>query len=349
MQQSWPQPAARRPPWSWRNGNSSRSQVLGGQPASSAQSRARCAWSAYPHRPRPRPGAAGPSSGRGTPRTAPPAGTPSGPARLLPDERAEPPAAVADLVGHLGDRLAAGQRGQRAAHLGARAASPCGASARSSARPTSATLLRAGQPVQPLGQVGQLGSHVAQLEQLAGAAPPPVRPSSARAPAVVSPSWIPRCAPSWWIAAGRGVQPGHRRPPLAPAPARRPTRRRAAPRPAARTSGSCVGSPRCTPGAPRSPSYATSEATYGASTSGTAAMVRPYPPRGVGTGARRRDGRGRSPRHDPRPRRQRIPSRRTPSSAGSSVTPKGQATQSWVVSSSSPSSSSGQVAECRRT
>ena len=31
----------RAAPWSWRNGNSSRSQVLGGQPASSAHSRAR--------------------------------------------------------------------------------------------------------------------------------------------------------------------------------------------------------------------------------------------------------------------------------------------------------------------
>ena len=86
---------------------------------------------------------------------------------LLPHQRAQPPAAVADL---LGDRRAPARRGSARPAPGpprpAASAAPLRASARVSARATTArpsSRLDAGQP---LGQVGQVGSDVLQLEQL---------------------------------------------------------------------------------------------------------------------------------------------------------------------------------------
>ena len=176
---------------------------------------------------------------------------------LLPHQRAEPPAAVADLVGDL-----AAPRSPRVSPASARPPRPAASAAplRASAagerprRPRASPLLQA-RAGQPLRQVGQVGSDVLELEQLPASSAAGT-PSSARAPAVVSPSWMPRWVPSWWIAAGAACSPdtvdqrcSRRR---AVAPSRRP----AAPPRAARTSGSssaAPGAPRARPGRRRTP------------------------------------------------------------------------------------------------
>ena len=99
-------------------------------------------------------------------------------------------------------------------------------------------------------------------------------PNSARAPAVVSSSWTPVWWPSWWISAGCACSPetvDQRRPRLSGCPAQ-PTSRGS---PTGSTNVNVVdGSPRCTPGAPRSTSYAITEATYGASAGGSLRAIR---------------------------------------------------------------------------
>ena len=64
--------------------------------------------------------------------------------------------------------------------------------------------VRAGQPLRQVGQRREPASSSSSSSPASSAAG---TPSSARAPAVVSPSWIPAWWPSWWIAAGAACRP----------------------------------------------------------------------------------------------------------------------------------------------
>ena len=144
----------------------------------------------------------------GTPRTAPPAGTPSAPARSPPSPawragggcsrprrppsatrspRVSPASARPTSARGVGRAVARQRRGQRLRH---------DRQALLEARRRAAA--RAGRP----GRARRPRARAARRP-----APPAGTPSSARAPAVVSPSWMPRWVPSWWIAAGAACSP----------------------------------------------------------------------------------------------------------------------------------------------
>ena len=175
---------------------------------------------------------------------------------LLPDQGAEPAPAVADLVAPRrpparpgsarpapGPPRPAGRasplRASAGVSAGATTASPCPRGPRRAAA-------RAGRP----GRARRRSSSSSSPASSAAGTP-----SSARAPAVVSAELDPALGPVVVDRRRRRVQPGHRR----PARCSRARVRRPSPTSSGSPTGSTkvrlvVGSPRCTPGAPRSPS-----------------------------------------------------------------------------------------------
>ena len=237
------------------------------QPASACHSRVRCAWSAYPlaaatrrerdpaaRRPQ-RPAAPGCAENRATRWYS--FGVSPHSARTT---RAQVPPAVADLVGDLLHALTPRvSRGQRPPDLGARLGGAVPGQRRDQRPLDDPHPRRPGRGVgEPLGQVRQLRGDVVELERsrrrASAAGTPEQRPGAGGGEVELDPGLVAVVVDL----RGPGVQPGHARP--ARRPRRRPhppTRRRAARPPAARTSAPVDGRPRCTPGPPRSTSYAT--------------------------------------------------------------------------------------------
>ena len=246
-------------PWSWRNGNSSRSHVrrraagqldpLARPGAPGRRTRTPAATSASGRRPEHAPG---------TPRSAPPAGTPSAPARSPAG-----PACRAAAGCSRPRRPPPARRSPRVSPASARptsargAASPLRASAAVSARATTAAPVRRGQR-RPAARAGRRrsGATSVELEQLPrqlGGRHTEQRPRpgrgqpelDARAGAVVVDlRRARRAAPRPSTTASRAL--------AAVAPSPRP----AAPPPAARRSGSSSaarGAPRARPGRRRTP------------------------------------------------------------------------------------------------
>ena len=239
-------------------------RCVGGQPARSDHSRVRWAWSAYPH------SCATSASGL-RPSTRAGGLEPRHPLVLL---RRQPA-----LLAHQRARGAAGcSRPRRPPRRPPRRGSgrpapgpPRRAARRRRGAPAPRSAPAPPRPGPPRGRArasrsgrsAQVRRDVVELEQLAGQLAGRDAEQRPRARRWSAPSWMPLWVPSWWISAGAACSPDtvdHRFPRSRPSP--HPT-----------SSGSptgstkvrlVVGSPRCTPGAPRSTSYATSEATYGA-------------------------------------------------------------------------------------